>query len=169
MYVLFVSANVINHPILGQVHAQMRAIHNLTGFENFKGVPHACHWESSKCRLLQHESFLKRYKDGSLSAYMFSVWDFHYVVSTESYNRWSINLILFRGKDIADVDLSNDELKISHVIPMREKKHCVAVGQALAVHFAYRPQRANGLREKTEDILLEKYQWLANASCHSKF
>jgi hypothetical protein len=163
--VLFVSANVINHPVLGQVHAQMRAIHNLSNFENFQDTPHACHWESSRCGVLQHESFLKRYKDGSLCAYIFPLWDFHYTDTVENYNRWSINLILFRGKDVAGVDLSNDELQISHLIPMREKKHCVAVGEALAVHFAYGPQRANGLRDKTESILLEKYQRLANDSC----
>lgn len=161
--VIFVSANIINHPILASVHAQMRAIHNISALANISGENPNCHWESAHCGTVQHESFIKRWYENSLEYYIFTVWDFDW---NGQYPRWSINLFLFQGKDVTTVQPGDDEQQISVEIPKREKKRCIAVGGALAVHFAYGPQRHNGLNSARETHLLEKYTNVSKRVCH---
>lgn len=160
--ILFVSANIINHPVLSPVHAQMRAIHNISMLANISNEDPYCAWKSINCLSLQHSSFIKHVKDETLDAYMFPHWDFNW---KDAYPRWSINLILFQGQDVISVGPGDDEHQISIVIPKRRKKHSVAVGAALAVHFAYIPQRRNGMSGALETYFVEKYANISRAFC----
>lgn len=159
--VAFISANIINHPILTSVHAQMRAIHNFTALGNRKGEDPYCAWDSVYCGVVQHESFFKRFNENSLEFYMFSHWDFNW---KNNYPRWSINLILFQGKDVANIRHGDDEMQISIQIPNSQRKHSIAVGRALVAHFAYWPQR-NSLTGTTETYLLQMYANIAQKVC----
>ncbi|CAF4023264.1 unnamed protein product [Rotaria sordida] len=94
---------------------------------------------------------------------MFSHWDFNW---QEQYPRWSINFILFQGKDVATVKPGDDEHQISIVIPYVQKKHSIAVGKALASHFAYIPQRKNGLSGSKEAYLIKMYADISKRMCY---
>lgn len=156
--VAFISANVINHPVLASVHAQMRAIYNISVLASVKDEDPHCVWNSSLCGIIQHESFIRRLNENSLEFYIFSHWDFNW---KDEYPRWSINLILFEGKDVSSVGPGDDENQISVDIPKAKKKHSVAVGAALAVHFAYTPQRNKSLSGETEAYFIAKYGAIA--------
>ncbi|CAF2823229.1 unnamed protein product [Rotaria sp. Silwood2] len=162
--VLFVSGNVINHPVLTSVHAQMRAIYNLTSLAAINGEDPYCLWDSSHCGIVQHESFFKRFHENSLEAYMFTYWDFNW---RNEYPRWSINFILFQGKDVATVQPGDDEHQISIEIPKREKKHSIAVGKALVAHFAYMPQRRRGLTAANKSYIIDMYANISQGVCRA--
>ncbi|CAF1522657.1 unnamed protein product [Adineta ricciae] len=85
-----------------------------------------------------------------------------------NYTGWSINFILFQGKDVMGLDMGDDELQISRRIPTLQKKHSIAVGSALTVHFAYGSQRSKGLVGRTEYYLLDKYGEVAKNACSLK-
>lgn len=160
--IMFVSANIINHPVLASVHMQMRAIYNISMLAKIsKEDPH-CSWKSVHCLNLQHGSFIKHVSEKSLDSYIFSYWDFNW---KDIYRRWSINLILFQGKDVFSVRPGDDEHQISIVIPQKYKRHSVAVGAALAVHFAYKPQRRNGMSGALETFFVEKYANISRTMC----
>lgn len=161
--VAFVSANIINHPVLASVHAQMRAISNISALANISGEDPYCGWNSSHCGAVQHESFIKRLNENSLKFYIFSHWDFNW---KDQYPRWSINLILFQGKDVVNVQPGDDENQISIDFPKQQKKHSIAVGAALAVHFAYTPQRRNGLTGTREAYFISQYANISQRVCH---
>jgi len=162
--VLFVSANVINHPVLASVHGQMRAFYNISRLANISGEDPNCAWNSANCGSIQHESFLKHIHDKSLHYYIFNQWDFNW---KNQYPRWSINLILFQGKDVRDVTPGDDEHQISIVIPSKQKRHSIAVGAAVAVHFAYIPQRNSGMVGAREAYFVGRYANLSRTFCVS--
>jgi hypothetical protein len=170
---LFLSANVINHPLLSYVHARMLAIlpydHvsdlkwiksknrfglDMTDCNKIEYAPWSNFLKNANCTVLVHESFLHHSSNNELDVYDFKRWDFHHM----GYERWSINFVLMRGiyankmkKMLPDMD--DDEVAISQEMPKMFGKHCFALGSAIVVHFSYKRQ-AN-LLKKTN--LLQRY------------
>ena len=104
---LFLSANVVNHPLLSYVHARMRAImpfyeisqndwikyENITEIEETPSKNNTYDaWGSwlycDKCAAMAHHSFF----------YDFKIWDFH----SNFYTRWTINLKLMKNTTLLD-------------------------------------------------------------------
>jgi hypothetical protein len=157
---LFLSANVVNHPLLSHVHARMMAImpfDEISEFQWAKSVnksdldstecqngeydPYSKWLKNPKCTALVHESFLYHALKNELDVYDFKKWDFHQM----GYERWSINFVLMRGiyankmkKMFPDMD--DDEVAISREMPKVFGKHCLSLGPAIVVHFSYGPQ-----------------------------
>jgi hypothetical protein len=170
---LFLSANVVNHPLLSHVHARMMAnmpFDQISEFQWTKSVnksnldstecqngeynPFSKWWKNPKCTVLVHESFLYHALKNELDVYDFKKWDFHHM----GYERWSINFVLMRGiyankmkKMFPNMD--NDEVAISRDMPKVFGKHCFSLGSAIVVHFSYYPQRE--FLQKTN--LLQRY------------
>jgi hypothetical protein len=160
---IFITANIINHPNLGRVHSHFRALINTTNalpLAADSGLP-ICDWTKLECANLYHRSFLIRNEEKTLDAYMFPIWDYN----AFDYSRWSINFILFKGNEVQDVEPGDDEHQISIVIPKKYKKHSLAVGRALVVHYGYKPQRRNGLKDNS---FIPEYRRLAEKVCKSK-
>ena len=163
---VFLSANVVNHPLLSYVHARLRAImpfyeespykwvkyENSTDLEDTVAQNHkydllSIWWSSPKCAAMAHESFFYHFENKNLQAYDFYIWDFH----STSYARWNINFVLMRGKYVNKMrkwfpDGQDEEQLISMDIPEALQKHVYALGTALVVNFAY----------STQDSYLEK-------------
>ena len=170
---LFLSANVVNHPLLSYVHARMRAVlafyektpdnwvryKNKTEIDDTPATKNTYDawgtWLScDKCAAMTHHSFLYHAERNNFHIYDFKVWDFHSSV----YTRWSINFVLMRGKYVNKIkdwfpDMDDDEVAISHKIPEILKKHAYALGSALVVHFSY----ANQYDYMKNTSILEKY------------
>ena len=170
---LFLSANVVNHPLLSYVHARMMAILPYDHISEFKwakstnesdldstecrhgGYDPFSKWHNtSKCTAIVHESFLYHAYNNELDVYDFKKWDFHLM----GYERWSINFVLMRGiyankmkKMFPNWD--NDEVAISQEMPKSFDQHCYSLGQAIVVHFSYGPQ--SKFLQKT--TLLKRY------------
>ena len=170
---LFLSANVVNHPLLSHVHARMMAnmpFDQISEFQWTKSVNKSnldsteCQngeynsfskwWKNPKCTVLVHESFLYHALKNELDVYDFKKWDFHHM----GYERWSINFVLMRGiyankmkKMFPNMD--DDEVAISREMPKVFGKHCFSLGSAIVVHFSFNPQRE--FLEKTN--LLQRY------------
>ena len=154
---LFLSANVINHPLLSSVHARLRAILPFYEKKPYQWVKYkngmeldgteagsiqyevmSKWWKSPKCAAIVHESFLYHFKNNNLQVYDFNKWDFHSI----NYDRWSINFVLMRGKYVNKLKdwfpkIIDDEEIISVEIPKYFKKHSYAIGSAIVVHFSY--------------------------------
>lgn len=176
---LFVSANVVNHPILTAVHNRMGAtlpfhpparmwrdngrdweLHaqpdalDSTFMGRAQPVPFSkCTWKDWHCAAIAHYSFLHRWQHQQLAAYNFRLWDF----DTLTYERWSINFMVFNGSDLPQSMPKDDEAAISQKIPKAWQYHTAAVGAALVVHFSYLPQ--DTLINRTN--LLVHYEHLA--------
>ena len=76
-------------------------------------------------------------------------------------NRFSINAILWFGKDLANISgiiPGNDEEFLSLIYPTKEKLTCLWNGKAIISHFAFGSQRA--IIDKTD--ILDKYITYAN-------
>ena len=150
------SANVINHPLLSNVHARMRAILPFKEIENNKwlldnstneidktvgyGMQYkvgTCWWKSGRCGALAHESFFYHILRNNLDIYDFKRWDFHY----DFYGRWSINFILFKGKIVNKIALEDDEEWISNYLSRSYRRHGYALGSAVVSHFSYNFQK----------------------------
>jgi hypothetical protein len=93
-----------------------------------------------------------------LQVYHFPQWDLH----AQGYVRWSINFMAFKGSEMGRVTSSDDEEQISREFPQLWRRHCGAVGNTVASHFAYYPQRA-ALEAYTD--LLEQYRNLTVNAC----
>ena len=83
---------------------------------------------------LIHETFKKRYNEGTLGAY--------YLPSRplDGYTHFSICSVAFWGKDHLQVD-TNEEAYISWAAPEQFHRPNYFLGDALMVHFAYHTQR----------------------------
>lgn len=145
--VFLVSANVVNHNELALVHSQTGVF-----FNHFKYNQHAledyffdsAHFFSPEAAALMHNVFLSAYRNNSvLKTYnSFYAWDFN----AGGYGKtFGINAILFDPADVPyDYKLcvkGGDEAYLSQVLPNRFKRHCVAVGSAVFVHFSYEFQK----------------------------
>jgi hypothetical protein len=178
---MYLSANVVNHPLLSFVHARLRAILAFHELENksFKKIEDGTEineifpdynydafskwWSDPKAAAVAHESLIFRVRNDQLDVYDFNLWDFH----SAKYTRWSINFFLTRGKYVNKIrqlhpNLDDDELLISEVMPRDNKKHAYALGKAVVAHFSYNTQRE--YLEKTN--LLSKYKNLAEFYLH---
>ena len=177
----FLSANVINHRILSDMHARIGALKpypevskkvwiknesrqdeieecsRLTMENKEKRL--IANWHTlPKCGIYSHESFFENHKKNRLHIYNFQYYDFH----ATNYLRWNINFILFKSnyanKIHYDAHHHDDEERISVELPRDKKIHCYALGKALVAHFAFYTQR-DFLIENTN--LLERYQNLS--------
>lgn len=150
---LFLSANVINHPILAPLHGSLGAI------APYRPSPEqsdpwvrsrdpaylngddfdlrTCAWKNWKCAMLSHENFLYNMEHNMSSAYEFHIYDFH---AYDANIRWSINFIVMNSSDTV-ITMADDEKEIAVEIPRKLRRHCAAVGKALVVHYAYNTQR----------------------------
>ena len=174
---LFLSANVVNHPLLSHVHARMRAIlpyfefpvnswsvaDNTTNLDTSECSfgdygPFSKWWSNGKCAAIVHENFHEHARRNKFDSYDFKKWDFHQM----GYERWSINFVLMRGKyankmKIMLPNFDDDEVAISLEIPKKYGKHCYALGSAIVVHFSYFTQAS--YLNKTD--LLKRYDNLS--------
>lgn len=127
-------------------------------FANFTYGPlEKCSLTSLECASLCHFYFLQNQASKQLYRYNFHFWDFH----AFSYNRWSINAILFKGSDLSNEPMDpkvSDEVFISWTLPQKLDRHCGAVGSALVVHLAYGMQRNAGIGETG---IVQHYEHLA--------
>lgn len=127
-------------------------------FANFTYGPlETCSLTSLECASLCHFYFLQNVASNQLDRYNFHFWDFH----AFSYDRWSINAILFKGSDLATTPMDpevGDEVTISSSLPEKLDRHCGAVGSALVVHLAYGLQRSAGIGETG---IVQHYEHLA--------
>ena len=154
---LFLSANVVNHPLLSYAHARIKAILPFVEVKNYtwklsENLATLAHtavfqntydafsqwWRNPKSAAIAHESFLYHMERDNIDAYNFRYWDFH----SEKYYRWSINFVLMRGKYVNKISKNypkkrDDELLISQVLPELHKRNCYALGSAVVSHFSY--------------------------------
>jgi hypothetical protein len=175
---LFLSANVINHPLLSHVHARLMAILPFYEKSNFTWArmkngtdldtseckfgnydPFSQWWHNAKCAAIVHESFHEHIENNELNVYDFNKWDFHQM----GYNRWSINFVLMRGKyankmKIMFPSIDDDEVVLSKELPNRYGQHCFSLGSAIVVHFSYFKQ----FEYLIQTNLLKRYDDLSN-------
>jgi hypothetical protein len=175
---LLVSANIINHSLLTHMHGRMAAVQGLVkvgkDFVPPKAGHHTflegtalqqadynspfsnCSWLDWQCAAMSHYNFFLNYEAGNLDAYDFKIYDFH----AYAYDRWSINAFVFRGREVMNAKITDDdELSLSSVVPAKLKRHCAALGSAVVTHMAYKPQRKGGLEQLTN--VLQRYEDLA--------
>ena len=176
---LFLSANVVNHPLLSHVHARMMTMSPYYLVNNFTYVKAdnvtdldttECKYgeynsfgmwlKNGKCTGIVHENFLDHALRNNLKVYEFNKWDFHQM----GYERWSINFVLMRGKYVNKMntmfpDAYDDEFTISVLIPKMFGKHSYALGSAIVVHFSYITQsdflKQTNLLQKYDDLSLK--------------
>ena len=165
------SANVINHPVLSNVHAMHKAILPFNETETGKWIflPNTeiddtiardcikierSWWKNGRCAAIAHESFLHHIANERINIYEFYLWDFNAV----DYGRWSINFIVLWGKylnklSVTHSHIASDEVIISIEIPKSMKKHSCALGSALVAHYSYFTQH----KYIAKTNILEKY------------
>ena len=113
------SANVINHPFLSTTHLTLRAIlpfyqSNEFSFKKSENKSEEIDktlawgikdfrtwWNNGSLAAIAHESLLYNVYNNNIDVYDFKIYDFN----TISYNRWSINFILSRGKKFNKINL----------------------------------------------------------------
>lgn len=128
-----------------------------TPFEKMpRDAYYPCAIQNFTCAATCHYNFLDSLAHNDLEKYDFGSWDFH----AFDYRRWSINTIMFKGGDLNnETIMDDDEETISNVLPHAKGRHCGAIGSAIVVHMAYSNQRSEQLEEKTH--LLQHYTALA--------
>eukprot|EP00884_Botryococcus_braunii_P021796 jgi/Botrbrau1/82/Bobra.0022s0072.1 len=119
-----------------------------------------CYWTDWRCAAVAHNSFLRRWEEGSLATFDFPSWDFSFPDFTA---QWSINFFAFNSSFVPGPPPTNatehsDEVILGIFEPLRQRRHCAAVGETLVVHFGYYPQNA-WLELYTN--LLQKYAHVA--------
>jgi hypothetical protein len=134
--------NVINSTLLSAWHQQIGAIGTEAGvLRRHEESPdpnhvylHAFAYTDAGLISLIHETFKRRYNEGTLSAY--------YLPSRPlvHYERFSICSVAFWGKDHFVVD-PNEEQWIAWQRPAELGRPVYFLGDALMVHFAYHTQR----------------------------
>lgn len=171
-----VSANVVNHPVLSQLHQMMSAIMDFSPCEGgqprapwcfrgelsspayvYSGEPLGKTLHSWEYAANMHETFFRRVANDSLDAYNFNLHDFH----IHGWTRWSINMIGMTRKVLNEYNGGDDEVTFSLEVPQRLNMRACAVGAALVVHYSYGPQRS-GQTEHAPTIL-SRYAALARA------
>lgn len=101
-----------------------------------------------------HYSFLHHLEKQDTQRYKFDIWDYHYF-------RISINFYGVRGSDIIEAYPfpGDDELYLTVQRPKDLGRHVIVEGNALAVHFAFGPQRDAHERHGLFDTdLLSRYK-----------
>jgi len=176
----FVSANVINHAILGSLHQEMGALRNeyrpvIDGwFANIeKKAQSDCLWRKAECGEWVHRSFLHHINRGTEDVFKFTIYDFHqdgyggykddnsaWITPTKT-SRWSINFFAFTTADLENIDWKildeDDESAISYMQPHNLQRPACAMGHALVAHFSYSWQEEQML----ETSILGEYDRLS--------
>jgi len=151
-----VFANIINNAIVSHLH-QRNGL-----FENNVLAGYSCTdhlgWAESFYAEKVHRNFIDDVMSGNIDKWhkSFTKWICYL------YERVSINAISWFGEDMnmlgGKVE-THEELCLSSWIPEKLKRPCEIYGGAIAVHFAFGPQRS--LLEKTN--ILEKYDLLSQS------
>jgi hypothetical protein len=166
---MFLSANVVNHPRLSDVHAVHGAIQpdcNIS-FCDYSKISFCAEgpisfnnwWKEVDCARLAHESFFENFDKNNLKVYDFGLWDFHHI----DFHRYSINFFLSQGKYVNRISKDyfntkhqgDDEFIISHLIPKKTNVHTFSLGKTLVCHYSYF-STVDGLRKL--DHILVKYK-----------
>ena len=93
-------------------------------------------WSQPKVAEWKHRIFLNTLKNNNLDYYIYPD------KNILNYTRFSINSISWFGKDIDKFPLYVDEEQYTTVnIPQSLNKPCILLGNPLASHFAFGPQR----------------------------
>lgn len=151
-WVIVTNSNGTHQP-LDIESASVFAIYNESEAEN----KNSCFWGDWKCAAIAHNSFLHRWKEGTLDAFKFSVWDF----SFPDYNRrWSTNFILFNTSILPTTATEfyySEEVMLGLGEPAKKHMHCAAIGETLVAHFGYWPQnyylhRYTNLLQRYEEV-----------------
>ena len=176
------SANIINHHSLSGVHAYMNTMlpfyeasnHtwnlddgktknvNLSLFK--KCVKNQDMWrKNEKCSAIAHESFLYNIYENNFNL---DIYNFQHLKfsnpKTHLNERWRINFILFRGRDLNKLvtlypNIISDEEIITVLLTNIKKKFNFALGSAVVAHFSYY-EHINYLKETN---ILKKYDKLS--------
>ena len=91
-------------------------------FEKMTYKPYdMCALRNFGCVATVHYNFLDNVAKDELDKYNFGTWD----LNAFSYERWSINTIMFKGSDLNREDISeDDEQSISETLPKSKGRHC---------------------------------------------
>lgn len=148
-----VFGNIVNNGICNHIHREIGAIPPDLPLTWDAVCPFS--WGAGWNSLLFHMFFKKHHINGDLDRYKFSS------RTLDKYERFSINVISWLGKDFAQFGGAVDreeESWLSCGKPYQLQRPCVICGDALFVHFAYWPQR--GYLEYHSDFLA----WYAEIS-----
>lgn len=151
-HALLVSANVINHRELTAVHLRTGVLAGQPAYERRAPALDRLGYHTGET--LFHEAaevahavllpFLRNGSSTVLHRYnTFHSWDFN--VGDRYDKTFAINLVVYDPTDIPyeykQCIKGGDEAYLSQLLPQRFNRHCVAVGAAVALHFAYEFQR----------------------------
>eukprot|EP00397_Hematodinium_sp_SG-2012_P044509 GEMP01049735.1.p1 GENE.GEMP01049735.1~~GEMP01049735.1.p1 ORF type:complete len:313 (+),score=55.31 GEMP01049735.1:2-940(+) len=177
----FVSANVVNHAILGALHDELGAMREeyRPVFDGWRAVIEMkaqsdCLWRKWECGEWVHRSFLHHINRGTEDIFKFVKYNFHthgfggyksddseWITPTKT-SRWSINFFAFTTRELEGIDWDgldeDDESQISYMQPHKLQLASCAMGKALVVHFSYSLQEEGLLANTT---LLEEYDKLS--------
>ncbi|KAJ3290720.1 hypothetical protein HDU79_002982 [Rhizoclosmatium sp. JEL0117] len=114
----------------------------------------ACSWKSAHCAGAVHYSFFEAVEQNNTERYFFPTWDLH----SSGYQRWSIHMFAFWGKDVMGLDIAgDDEQYLTVTYPEKVERHSGAVGNGLIAHLGYFTQEA----VRTHTDVLDKYDALS--------
>jgi hypothetical protein len=135
---LIVYANTVNTVLASYIHQHLGIMDTTAGTARPDALCPAA-WRSGRFAAAAHRQFLKAVHDDGLDRYRFGVW------TLQSGKRCSINACAWLGSDFAafgGVIAGRDDEYWLTVVKSRELKRpsCV-LGDAVASHFAYGPQR----------------------------
>jgi hypothetical protein len=166
-----VYGNVVNNALCSHIHQARGVIPESWGHVEFECLDRVG-WLKSIFPARVHRLFIEDLRTGNADR-----WKFPSVTLTE-YQRFSINVVSWFGKDLRQVDelhvqdlrtldlthpetgedLAHEEPFISQCVPARFGRPCVICGDALFSHFAFQSQRLH-LEEHT--ALLDWYAALS--------
>ncbi|KAL7748261.1 hypothetical protein RI367_006220 [Sorochytrium milnesiophthora] len=187
---LFVSANIVNHPLLSMFH---QTLVPFVEYEPYRTDPRSmedntivlrpwrrrpsgappptdfhppfwdsdCTWGSWRCAAIVHRNLFDRVRSNTMSLFGYDVHDFH---TPDMNARWSINFFILNSTDIlGKITEADDERIIAVELSKQTGKHSASVGtNAAAAHYAYNSQRVN--LDKYTNII-DEYMELARATC----
>lgn len=114
----------------GAVNQEDRALGN----RDWIYLDEFCYTDSGLIDLI-HDTFRKRYKEGTLSAYYLPSRPFN------NYQRFSICSLAYWGKDHLDPSGFAEEPWMAYDEPERQQRPVYFLGDALTVHYSYHTQR----------------------------
>lgn len=112
-----------------------------------------------------HETFL-RLREGGCPVSSSVGEDVTHVPTNQ---RVSINMFAVMARDWKHfAGICDDEKMLTQVLPGQLGRNCAIYWPMSVAHFAFGPQRATGLGDEVEKVLLARYDALASSTCSSK-
>ncbi len=125
--------NIINSTIISRWHQDIGALGKEKGECNGQYLHEFAYADSGLIDLI-HETFKKRYEEGTLSAYYLPSQSF------DNFQQFSICSIAFWGKDHI-VPSTLEEASLAWELPREKNRPVYFLGDALVVHYSYHTQR----------------------------